>query len=106
MMLRTYDYRCSTCNKIETKLVEQESRDEAQTCEKCGYSYMTRTFSKPIIRTAKLSASFIDGQRMKSKEFQDMRVQQELEDQVHEAPDFAEGLSAQIELEKFKGNIS
>lgn len=72
----------------------------------CGYSYMDRVWSIPNVRTAKTSASFIDGQRIKSKEWTEMRTQEALEDRVHEAGDFSEKLEATIELNKFKETIT
>jgi DNA-directed RNA polymerase subunit RPC12/RpoP len=99
-MLRTYDFVCSTCSKKQVLLVEQEERDSPQPCS-CG-SNMHRTFSPPIIRTAKTSTSFVDGQRARSKEWQDMRTQEALEDRVHEAGDFGEKIEATVELQKFK----
>lgn len=98
-MLRTYDFVCRACSKKQVILVEQEDRDSPQPCS-CG-SDMHRTFSPPIVRTAKTSASFIDGQRARSKEWQDMRTQEALEDRVHEAGDFAEKIEATVELNKF-----
>ena len=99
-MRKTYDYKCSTCGRKSILLVEEDERNDAQVCA-CGGEAL-RTWSVPNVRTAKTSASFVDGQRIKSKEWQEMRTQEALEDRVHEAGDFAEKLEANIELNKFK----
>ena len=76
-MLRTFEYKCGKCSYRKTLLVEAEQRD-SQVCE-CG-SQMQRLFTPPNVRTAKLSASFVDGQRGQSKEFKELKRQGQLED--------------------------
>jgi DNA-directed RNA polymerase subunit RPC12/RpoP len=99
-MRKTYDYKCTTCGRKSILLVEEDERNNQQPCGCGGMS--DRTWSVPNVRTAKISATFVDGQRAKSKEWQEMRTQEALEDRVHEAGDFSERLEANIELNKFK----
>ncbi len=95
-MLRSYDFRCEACGKAEIRLVESEER-ESQVCE-CGSS-MSRVFSKPHVRTAKTSLSYIDGQRKNTPEFQALIKQSRLEDVVNDATCPQEKMEAAKELD-------
>jgi hypothetical protein len=98
-MRKTYDYLCRDCSRRTIHLVEDEERNNPQPCP-CG-ALAPRTFSVPNIRTAKTSASYIDGQRAQSKEWKNTLRQQELTDAVNESDDFADKISNTIELNKF-----
>lgn len=80
-MLRSFEYKCNLCGKKETRLVDDEER-EIQRCE-CGIQ-MQRIFSVPNVRTDKLSASYVDGQRGRSKEFMELKRQNQLEDTIQD----------------------
>jgi len=100
-VFRTYDYQCQACRKREVRLVEETERDLLQEC-KCGMQ-MQRVFSRPHVRTEKLSASFVDGQRRRSKAFMDLERQNELEDAMHDAEDFQSRQEVAKELDKLIG---
>jgi hypothetical protein len=72
---------CEKCNKRETRLIEV-AEHEAQVCS-CGKT-MQKIFSRPNILTEKTSSSYIDGQRSKSKAFQELKRQNKLEDIVQD----------------------
>ena len=95
-MLKTYDYQCKTCNRNEIRLAEDCERD-LQQCM-CGMP-MQRIFSTPHIRTDKLSASYVDGQRGRSKEFVQLRDQHRLEDRMFDADTHEERREAEKELD-------
>lgn len=101
---RTYDYKCSSCKRKEVFLIDVETEDfhNSQAC-KCG-GEMEWCFPSPQIRT-ETSATYLDGQRRNSKDWKNTLRQQELEDEVHSADDFADQISANIELSKFKGTL-
>ena len=80
-MYRTYDFICLNCGRKWCALVNT-NEEEKQIC-RCGEE-MIRTFSIPHVRTEKLSASFVDGQRANSKEFVELRRQNKLEDIVED----------------------
>jgi len=81
-MFKSYDYKCSGCDKRVTLLVATEEL-ESQVCT-CG-AELTRTLSVPHIRTAKCSVSYVDGQRKGSKAFKDLARQTSLEDSSMDA---------------------
>jgi hypothetical protein len=69
---------------------------------------MIRLYSLPHIRTHKLSASYVDGQRGNSKAFQELRRQSYLEDVAFDATDRTEKAEAEKELAAItkKGNTN
>ena len=95
-MYKTYDYKCETCGSYQTYLTEDSERDMQQCV--CGMP-MQRIFATPNIRTSKLSASFVDGQRGRSKEFVQLRDQHKLEDRMFDAETHEERKAAESEFD-------
>ena len=103
-MRKSYDYHCSTCERDFIGLIEEDDRDNAQLCPRCGYDYTKRVY-RTFNASTRNSATFVDGQRGKSKAWQEMRIQNELEDRVHDADFGSDSLDAQRELDNFKKTI-
>lgn len=66
----TYDYLCSNCTQKFIENVKYEERDRSQPCPECGTA-SPRTMAIPIIRSQKLSASFVDGSYERKRALED-----------------------------------
>lgn len=58
-----YDFVCKECGTDSVHNVKYEKRDETQPCSECGGESVRVYLNMPGIRTEKLSASFVDGQK-------------------------------------------
>lgn len=62
-MVPLYDYACDKCEHLFVEFKKLDDYDEPGKCPKCESSCEKVFVTPPNVRTAKLSRTFLDGQR-------------------------------------------
>lgn len=63
-----YDYICTECSTLDTRIIKYEERDYRQECNECGGSMLRTWVVAPSVRTPKTSKSFVAGVGRPGKE--------------------------------------